>query len=202
MFPVFSWGLEAPRDQCNSAFPFVCLSLEGPPQDWLIMSSNWMRTGSQANPSPPAWCCWAKGQERVALLGRPPLGPQSTYLKAARYSGSPIGGSRPPAQATLTLKPSPLPAPTWKTGSKRDKRRAESQERNPRTPVLRDQLVRPLHFPIEKRSIREANQPALDHTASCDRGRVNGARREHVVTSSTAPLPGKKLPSSWRCREM
>lgn len=34
------------------------------------------------------------------------------YLKAARYSGSPMGGSSPPVQATLTLNPSPGPAPT------------------------------------------------------------------------------------------
>lgn len=77
------------------------------------------------------------------------MGPQSTYLKAVRYSGSPIGGSRPPAQATLTLKPSPLPAPTWKRGHKRDIRRAASQE-NARMSVLQDQLGHPLHFSDEE----------------------------------------------------
>lgn len=202
MSPVFSWGLEAPRGHYNSAFPFICLSLKGPPWDWLIMSSNCLRTGCPTNPSPPAWYWWEKRHKRVALLIGPPLGPQSTHRKAARYSGSPIGGSRPPAQATLTLKPSPLPAPTWKTGGKRDQRRAGTQERDSRTPALRDWLTWPFHFQIEERSTREANQPAQDPTASWDTGRANGARREHVVTSSAAPLPGKKLPSSWRCKEM
>lgn len=95
-------------------------------------------------------------------------GPRSTYLKAARYSGSPIGGSRPPAQATLMLKPSPLPAPTWRTGCRRDMR-VESQERNPRMLVLREQLTHPLHFQMEKLRTREAKQSAQDHTASWNR---------------------------------
>lgn len=34
------------------------------------------------------------------------------YLKAARYSASPMGGSRPPVKATLTLNPTPGPLPT------------------------------------------------------------------------------------------
>lgn len=34
------------------------------------------------------------------------------YLKAVRYSTSPIGGSTPPVQAMLTLKPTPAPDPT------------------------------------------------------------------------------------------
>lgn len=36
-----------------------------------------------------------------------------SYLKAARYSASPMGGSRPPVHAIFTLKPSPAPEPTW-----------------------------------------------------------------------------------------
>lgn len=35
-----------------------------------------------------------------------------THLKAARYSVSPMGGSRPPVKAMLTLKPTPGPVPT------------------------------------------------------------------------------------------
>lgn len=35
-----------------------------------------------------------------------------THLKAARYSASPMGGSRPPVKAMLTLKPTPGPVPT------------------------------------------------------------------------------------------
>lgn len=34
------------------------------------------------------------------------------YLKAVKYSVSPIGGSRPPVKAMLTLKPTPAPVPT------------------------------------------------------------------------------------------
>ena len=34
------------------------------------------------------------------------------HLKAARYSASPMGGSRPPVKAMLTLKPTPGPVPT------------------------------------------------------------------------------------------
>lgn len=34
------------------------------------------------------------------------------YLKAARYSASPMGGSKPPVKATLTLNPTPGPLPT------------------------------------------------------------------------------------------
>lgn len=34
------------------------------------------------------------------------------YLNAARYSASPMGGSRPPVHAIFTLKPSPAPEPT------------------------------------------------------------------------------------------
>jgi len=34
------------------------------------------------------------------------------YLKAARYSTSPMGGSRPPVKATLTVNPTPGPLPT------------------------------------------------------------------------------------------
>lgn len=34
------------------------------------------------------------------------------YLKAVKYSVSPIGGSRPPVNAILTLKPTPGPMPT------------------------------------------------------------------------------------------
>ena len=50
--------------------------------------------------------------------------------------------------------------------------RAESQERNPGMPVWRDQPIWPLHFQMEKRRVREANQPAQDPTASCGRGRA------------------------------
>lgn len=39
-------------------------------------------------------------------------GSWDTHLKAARYSASPIGGSRPPVKAMLTLKPTPGPVPT------------------------------------------------------------------------------------------
>ncbi len=37
---------------------------------------------------------------------------EALYLKAARYSASPIGGSSPPVNAMLTLNPSPSPLPT------------------------------------------------------------------------------------------
>lgn len=37
---------------------------------------------------------------------------QDPHLKAARYSASPMGGSRPPVKAMLTLKPTPAPVPT------------------------------------------------------------------------------------------
>lgn len=39
-------------------------------------------------------------------------GSQDTHLKAAKYSASPMGGSRPPVKAMLTLKPTPGPVPT------------------------------------------------------------------------------------------
>jgi hypothetical protein len=38
---------------------------------------------------------------------------QGTHLKAAKYSVSPMGGSRPPVKAMLTLKPTPGPVPTY-----------------------------------------------------------------------------------------
>lgn len=66
------------------------------------------------------------------------LRPQMTYLKAAKYSGSPMGGSKPPAHATLTLKPSPLPVPTWKRGCKAGVRRTESQAHPTSSPPDRE----------------------------------------------------------------
>lgn len=48
------------------------------------------------------------------------------YLNAARYSASPIGGSRPPVHPTLTLKPSPAPAPTWRKEGREMKWRTET----------------------------------------------------------------------------
>lgn len=50
------------------------------------------------------------GRTAVRHAGR--TGPRDTHRKAARYSASPIGGSRPPVKAMLTLKPTPGPAPT------------------------------------------------------------------------------------------
>lgn len=44
----------------------------------------------------------------------------STHLNAVRYSTSPIGGSTPPVQAMLTLKPTPGPAPTYRSPHKRN----------------------------------------------------------------------------------
>ena len=38
---------------------------------------------------------------------------QAPYLKAARYSTSPMGGSSPPVKAMFTLKPTPVPLPTY-----------------------------------------------------------------------------------------
>lgn len=116
------------------------------------------------------------------------LGSQSTDLKAARYSGSPIGGSRPPAQATLTLKPSPLPAPTWGRGGTRDVRRAESRQRNPRRSVLRDQ---PLHLQMETLRIREARRSARAGTAGRDRGR---ARESQWGQKVGLPHPQPRCP--------
>lgn len=45
-------------------------------------------------------------------LSAPWGGSQDPHLKAARYSASPMGGSRPPVKAMLTLKPTPGPVPT------------------------------------------------------------------------------------------
>jgi len=54
--------------------------------------------------------------ERELYLAFPPLTDRKciSHLKAVRYSTSPIGGSTPPVQAMLTLKPSPGPTPTYK----------------------------------------------------------------------------------------
>lgn len=38
---------------------------------------------------------------------------QASYLNAARYSTSPMGGSSPPVKAMFTLKPTPVPLPTY-----------------------------------------------------------------------------------------
>lgn len=38
-----------------------------------------------------------------------------SYLNAARYSASPMGGSSPPVNAMFTLKPTPAPLPTYNT---------------------------------------------------------------------------------------
>lgn len=42
-----------------------------------------------------------------------------SHLNAVRYSTSPIGGSTPPVQAMLTLKPTPGPTPTYRSTHKR-----------------------------------------------------------------------------------
>lgn len=41
------------------------------------------------------------------------LSTQASYLNAARYSTSPMGGSSPPVKAMFTLKPTPVPLPTY-----------------------------------------------------------------------------------------
>lgn len=52
------------------------------------------------------------GVEFLEVPKCPWTGSQDSYLKAAKYSASPMGGSRPPVKAMLTLKPTPGPVPT------------------------------------------------------------------------------------------
>lgn len=55
---------------------------------------------------------WDVGVEFCEVPKCPWTGSPDTYLKAAKYSASPMGGSRPPVKAMLTLKPTPGPVPT------------------------------------------------------------------------------------------
>lgn len=147
----------------------------------------------------PRWDAW---NSRSSLKPRGQEG--RTHLKAAKYSASPMGGSRPPVKAMLTLKPTPGPVPTC---TRRGTRVADPDSDSTGPPTLcapsRSQAPRPrgpASLPPTAERFRSAGLGNVGAWAATLPGLQLGegvACRQRVTGDSAM---GPSCPTSWRER--